>query len=81
VKRANGHCLPDLDATLARMQKTAEAEGVESHEAEKIIRTARRNEEIVGIPTELGVKVGVLRKRGSVSGRMAAAIKKGLIYG
>ena len=28
VRRANGHCIPDLDAVLSRMQQTAIGEGV-----------------------------------------------------
>jgi hypothetical protein len=80
VRRANGHCIPDLDAVLGRLEASAIGEGVDRADAEKIIRSARRNEEIAGIPTDIENKVKLLLETSQISRRMITAIRKGLTY-
>jgi DNA polymerase I len=81
VRRANGRCFPDIDAVLGRLQQTAVGEGVPQAEAGKIIRSARRNEEIAGVPTTLPTEAEALSTATKLSRKNIAAIRKGLIYG
>jgi hypothetical protein len=64
VKRANGRCVPDLDAVLGRLEQAAAGEGVAQAD---------------GVPTTLDRKAEALLEGSQVSRRMVAAIRKGLI--
>jgi hypothetical protein len=66
---------------VARLLQAALGEGVTQVEAEKIIRSARRNEEIGGVPTTIVNRAKALSKATKLSRRNVAAVKKGLIYG
>jgi hypothetical protein len=81
VRRANGHCIPDLDAVLGRMRHAAIGEGVAPAEAEKIIRSARRNEDVAGVPTKAGKEAEALLSQTKISEKNTLSVKKGLIYG
>jgi hypothetical protein len=78
VKFANGHCIPDLDAALAGLGEIAFEAGVEPKRIEAAIRSARKTEEIAGIPTRVDKLSSALRDMDKISNVVETSIMKGL---
>ena len=80
VKFANGYCIPDLEAVLKGLGEIAFEAGVEPKRIEAAIRSARKTEEIAGVPTRIDKLSGALHAVDKISDALDSNITKGLWY-
>jgi hypothetical protein len=80
VKFANGYCILDLEAVLKGLGEIAFEAGVEPKRIEAAIRSAKKTEEIAGVPTRIDRLSGALHAVDKIADSIDSNITKGLWY-